>query len=208
MNQADMRAMTDESFRSYVGIAEYRLELSKGFIFDIKDRASDWEFITQLGMIIEAMLTDTIVQTLHNEKVRDHIATTSQANRLKLATQLGILPKLEAGQLKQISEIRNGFAHRVANVSKSLEEYVEGLDAGNRGKVERAFQQPGFVSQANASWRDRIFYTAVFCLMTLVDSTMKGILTHSFRDLAEDEYRKSNPLSVATFPAKLDDTQA
>lgn len=114
---------------------EQRLDLPPGFVVDLLRTGSDWEFIIKLAVLAEAAVTQALVSCLHNELLFDHLSGQRQSARLQLCGKLGVLSKQEQSILEALAQIRNQFAHRVENLSRTLVDYFVSLPVANQVRL-------------------------------------------------------------------------
>lgn len=102
----------------------------------LRDEATDWEFIVKLSVLVEASVTRTLVSVSQNDLMEDHFDSLTQSSRLRLCKSLGVLSDVEVKILEALSSVRNRFVHRIDNLFKTLHEFVDALP--NQRKVELA----------------------------------------------------------------------
>lgn len=161
MNQSQMHEATREAYRELLRVPENRLGIPEGHIFKIFDEGSDWEFITKLGVIIEAAASDALVAWIGDERVRTHISNLGQGARIKLCLEMGILDREERSLLDTFTNLRNNFAHRVANIGTTLVDYYAQAPADFRKGFDGTFGPVEFVPAEAMTLRDRIFYRVI-----------------------------------------------
>ncbi|MFG6459069.1 hypothetical protein [Roseateles sp. BYS96W] len=127
LTQEQRRRRYDDMCAEALQRTEQRLGLPERYVLQLRENGSDWEFLIKLAVLVEAAVTQALVSSLHNELMFDHVSGLSQSARLNLCEKLGILKKDERLILAKLAHVRNQFAHRVENLSKSLQEYVDGL---------------------------------------------------------------------------------
>lgn len=110
-----------------LGHIEERLGLPTGFFVGLDVGGTDWEFTIKLVVILEAALAAVIVAHLHNEAVTSHVEKLNlnggRTGKLALAESLQILSPVECKAFAALADIRNGFAHKVANIALDLPSY-------------------------------------------------------------------------------------
>lgn len=203
MNQEQMFGMTKEGFKALLRQVEDRLGLPDGHIFKIYEDESDWEFITKLSVVIEAAATDTLVAFLRNDKVRSHVGSVGQETRLKLCRQLEILNGDEEKLLKKVNHLRNNFAHRVANIVKSLDDFYAELAEEDRVGFDRAFEPLQFIPGKTQGLRDRIFFRAIQPLFSLGFAGAEADQRRRFAEHAQEVFRQglmadSPPVTISS----------
>jgi hypothetical protein len=127
MTQAEVREFALKNFVEMLATLERRLKVASGYINRMRDGSTDYEFIVKLAVLSEAITTQALVSTLHNEGLFEHFAQAGQGTRLNLCVKLGVLREGEVGPLRVVAQVRNQFAHRIENLEKTLAEYVDGL---------------------------------------------------------------------------------
>lgn len=109
--------------------------LPPGFYERLLTEPSDWAFLVQLLVVVEAAIAQRVVGELKQERAFDHasrLAFDGRTGKLQLAQALGILDSSSADALRALAACRNRFAHRIANVGASLERFGESLDANTK----------------------------------------------------------------------------
>lgn len=74
---------------------------------------------------------------MHNPATAKHVRTLAlngRASKVALAEDLGIVNRPEAIAIQVLSEVRNTYAHRVENITKSLADFAETYDEAERYK--------------------------------------------------------------------------
>lgn len=110
---------------------EGKLGLPTGYYQTLEKEGSDWEFAIKLVVLLEAALGAVLAARLQNPAVLRHcdrLNLGGQTGKLELAKDLGVLEEAERKAFSALVEIRNGFAHRVANVRRNLEDYAKAQD--------------------------------------------------------------------------------
>jgi len=161
MNQSQMHEATREAYRELLRVPENRLGIPEGHIFKIFEEGSDWEFITKLGVIIEAAASDALIASIGDERMRHHVSNLGQGNRVDLCVEMGILDVAERTLLGSFTKLRNSFAHRVANIGSTLVDYHAQLPPEERKGFDRTFGPVEFVPAEAMTLRDRIFYRVI-----------------------------------------------
>lgn len=125
---------------------EGKLGLPKGYYMSLRGDGSDWEFAIKLVVLIEAALGHVIAAKLHNDAMRDHcdrLNLVGRTGKIDLALALDILRPAEAKALATLAEIRNRFAHKVANVALDLPTFAANLPKGEMpGMLKRLLMIP------------------------------------------------------------------
>jgi hypothetical protein len=110
---------------------EKELELPENFYFKISED-DDWSFIIKLHSLIEAAVTNCIVNALGDARLENLVVSLPLNNRrsgkMAFIIALDLLPKEGVELISKLSEIRNSLVHKIANVNFSLEDYVNNLD--------------------------------------------------------------------------------
>ncbi|MEP6503266.1 MAG: hypothetical protein ABJD97_08055 [Betaproteobacteria bacterium] len=110
---------------------EANIGLAPGFYTRLKDeQPSDWAFVIQLQVLVEAALTHVIVKTLADERVFDHISRLGfmgRGGKVELAMSLGAIDRESKAVCELLARIRNGFAHNLEHVGQTLQDYGDAL---------------------------------------------------------------------------------
>jgi hypothetical protein len=112
-------------------IKELNIEmgLNEDFLFNLV-KEDDWSFIIKLHALVEAVTTRLIVKQLGNDKLEDILSEIQLSNKktgkIAFLKALDLLNKQRAF-ISCLSEIRNFYVHKIANISLSLNEYFKSL---------------------------------------------------------------------------------
>lgn len=131
MTQPD-RADFPALFSSLSATIEKNLSLAPGTLDHLLRHGSDWELVIKLATIAEGASVGALVDALHREELRRHFGLMPQSKRIELLRDLGLLTVPLCRNLKALSTVRNRFAHRLENLSRSLSEYVQDLSVQER----------------------------------------------------------------------------
>lgn len=119
---------------------EEKLGLPKGFYSSLRDDGSDWEFSIKLVVVLEAALAAVIAASLHNDAVSAHVDKLNldgRTGKLNLAESLGIVTPIERKAFAAIANVRNGFAHKIKNVTLNLEAYCNAMPQGDLEQLQK-----------------------------------------------------------------------
>lgn len=128
LTEEDIRLLAEREERHQrrlrlIATLERRIGIPEGFFWSLLMEKNDWAYVVKLSVICEAALTHMLVLAVGNEQLYDHFSGLTQARRIELAKQLGILSDADKHTLLTIAQIRNSFAHRVENLTGSLRDY-------------------------------------------------------------------------------------
>lgn len=130
---------------------EGKLDLPKGYYMSLRGDGSDWEFAIKLVVLIEAALGHVIAAKLQNDAMRDHcdrLNLVGRTGKIDLAGTLDILRPAEAKAMATLAEIRNRFAHKVANITLDLPTFAANLPKGEMaGMLKRLLMIPAEVEE-------------------------------------------------------------
>jgi hypothetical protein len=121
---------------------EKELGLGAGFLMRLRE-GDDWAFVIESGTLIEAALTQAIVEALGRPDLREFVGEMSlrgRAGRMTLAKQLNLLNAMESKLAERVSDVRNDFAHDVRYVRMTLGEYFKAKPV----RVEELVEAVGF----------------------------------------------------------------
>ena len=139
----------------------------------------------KLAVLAEATVTTVIVAHLHNEKLYDHISQLQQGRRLKLAEQLGLLERGDRLVLETLASTRNAFAHRVKNLTATLDSWFAALPGNDKaqaldrllyigGNDPDKFQPDGGIILPAKYFRSLLFRSTMFPLISLSTQDQKA----------------------------------
>lgn len=178
---------------------ETRLRIPPGYILSLRDQGSDWEYIVKLALLVEAAMTEYIVDELGNPKVYDHISNSEQSKRLKLAFELGLITKSDKDLLLTVAEVRNAFAHRVVNLHRTLETYLVELPRDRRKEIaKRILGDEGAAAMRAAKvdlsdWLPSEFRKALINAVVLPLISMSMSRSVKERDKKREAWQAANP---------------
>lgn len=105
---------------------EKELGLKKDFIVNLL-KEDDWSYIIKLHALIEAAVTQLLIQILEKPELEKRFARLELSNltigKLAFLKDLNLLDDYYVKFIIQLSEIRNNFVHDVKRVECSLKEY-------------------------------------------------------------------------------------
>lgn len=103
----------------------------------------DWSIIIKSHTLIEALVTELIVAKTEESDMKVVIErlplSDKQIGKVRIAKNYDLLTSEERAFICRFSELRNQLVHRFENVDFNLEEYVSGLDKGQREMWQKAF---------------------------------------------------------------------
>lgn len=92
----------------------------------------DWSFVIKAAALAEAVLTDTIVAHLGEEKLRRLIKRLplfgEQGSKVSVATDLGIVSKEQRRFIQKVAELRNKIAHGIDEIGFNFGYYISSAD--------------------------------------------------------------------------------
>jgi hypothetical protein len=181
---------------------EKRLELPEGFIQRLQRERNDFAFIVKLAVLAEATVTTVIVAHLHNEKLYDHISQLQQGRRLDLAEKLGLLERGDRLVLETLSNTRNAFAHRVKNLTATLDGWFTALPGGDKAQALNRLMYVSGNSPDKFQPDDGLVLPPRYLRGLLFRSTMFPLISLSTQDQkAQREKERRTWLDAAPPPA-------
>lgn len=118
-------------------------KLPSGYLMDLWNVDSDWDFIVKLSLVLEALLTRAIVLEAGPSLTYECVSKKRQSERLKTAKRLGLIDKAELKMLFSFSEIRNDFVHRIENLLRPLSQYLQELGTVRQEAIAKSFLGAG-----------------------------------------------------------------
>lgn len=126
------------------------MHLPEGFLLALKTE-DDWSFVIKANVFLEALLSHSIIASLHNFKVAHPISRFYMRDKIKLASALELIDPDGARFLKEMSAARNTAAHDISALAFSFPHLFDGLDANQ--KKSRIIALAYFASEED--FRDR-----------------------------------------------------
>lgn len=158
----------------HLAYIDRKLGLPTDFCRNLRSTGSDWEFTIKLAVVLEAALASVIASHLHNEAVLAHIEKLNLAGgrtgKLDLAESLGVLTKLEKKAFATIANVRNSFAHKVANITNDLPTFAASMKDGELESIQKGLLMIPQESEKETVhlWRGK--HVAPFLRLTLFRS--------------------------------------
>lgn len=183
--------------------------LRPGFYERLLSEPSDWAFLVQLQVLVEAALAERIVRALKRDQAFDHVsrlALDGKTGKLQLALSLGVLDPDSADVMRALAACRNRFAHRTSTIGATLEKFGESLDAATKLDLlkklgaldpddegsEQAAGFPGF----GAKLRHRIWLSTAIALAMLADKALGARLVPLQREMESAQRDSASPVST------------
>jgi hypothetical protein len=111
----------------------------------------------RLFAFIEASLIHATLLKLEQPALQDYVERLSFQGRgslLELARSLEVVDKTQVRFLEVLARVRNGYAHGLANIDKTLPEYLETLERSKRASMLQSLmmadQQPPTAEDAGS----------------------------------------------------------
>ncbi len=185
---------------------EKRLGLPKHYIWTLRTDGSDWEFIIRLAVLAEAAVTRALVSVLDDERMFAHVTGLTQAKRLQLCKELNVLDDAARLIFESLARTRNQFAHKVENLNRSLQQYVDGLkqqdkvDLANRLLLVAPSEK--YTPSDDLSWlgkrfRKLMLEAAIVPFSSLATTELKGEAERMRRQFASALDATGNKQSLA-----------
>ncbi len=97
---------------------------------------SDWSIVIKSHALIESVVTELLISHTNEEMLRATIKrlplSDSSIGKLKVAKDLGLMDSCQRTFIRKLSELRNDLVHNIENVSFSLKNFVDALDASQK----------------------------------------------------------------------------
>ena len=97
---------------------------------------SDWSIVIKSHALIESVVTELLISHTSEEMLRATIKrlplSDSSIGKLKVAKDLGLMDSCQRTFIRKLSELRNDLVHNIENVSFSLKNFVDALDASQK----------------------------------------------------------------------------
>lgn len=138
--EAEQRAVAELETNELARLAriEGKLSLPHGYYQSLKAEGSDWEFSIKLVVLLETALGAVIAAKLQNNAMRDHcerLGLAGRAGKIALAEDLGVLQADECKAFGVLADVRNRFAHKIANIRGDLQTFAAALHPGERARI-------------------------------------------------------------------------
>jgi DNA-binding MltR family transcriptional regulator len=96
----------------------------------------DWSFVIKAHALIEAAVTGLLTTVLGDDRIRDVLErlplSDSQAGKITIAKQLGVLTAEQIKFIRKFSELRNQLVHKVDNVGFTFDDFWSKLDGNQK----------------------------------------------------------------------------
>jgi len=165
---------------------EDRLGLPPRFVMQLRDEPNDWAFIVKLAVLAEATVTATLCSIFQNESLQDHISRLQNKPRLDLAKSAGVLDTKERGVLITLADVRNAFAHKKENLTRTLRSYVATLSSTEQKEVLNSLLR----REKNHSCPDPTGWLPSAFRSILFDSVARALISLSKQDAESDALQR------------------
>ncbi|TXL62465.1 hypothetical protein [Zeimonas arvi] len=121
--------------RELLGELEGRLGVREGFLSDLREDPNDWSFLVRVQVFVESALGHMVLAELGRPELAKFVGALhlgGQNGLGELAFALNLLTAEERAFVKELSGLRNRFAHRIENIDRTLTEYVRSLTPHER----------------------------------------------------------------------------
>lgn len=119
--------MTDYIWKGAIVEFEKGVGLPTGFVYSLAHE-DDWTFVIKMHALYETALTDILVITFGNQKLRKTLAEISMADKLKFASACNLFDKEDRKMLQALSKLRNKLVHSCDQVAFSFSTYLRNQD--------------------------------------------------------------------------------
>jgi hypothetical protein len=116
----------------------------------------DWSFVIKAHAVIEAAISQMIVERLGMTSLQDFVyrlTLLGKTGKVDLAQTLGLLNAKQVHFIRWFSELRNCLVHRVENLDFSFASYLASMDASKKNEVFAKVECP-FDNFDRAEWND------------------------------------------------------
>jgi hypothetical protein len=181
--------------------------LRPGFYERLLDEPTDWAFLIQLQVVVEAVIAERMAKALKQDTVFEHLARLAfdgKTGKLQLALSLGVLDSTSAEALRALAACRNRFANRTANTGGTLSAFGESLDAntkldlmkrlGSLGPHEESAEREAGFPDFGSHLRHRIWMSTAIALAQLGDTGIHQRLMRLQRQLESARRAKLGPI--------------
>ena len=110
------------------------LGLRSSWLFDLNDESSDWSFCVKLAAIAEDAVIETLQNTITPPELASIVTKRPQKERINLIQTLTLLNQNEADGLRAIAMVRNGYAHGVSGIERSVGQFLDRTDKAGLGR--------------------------------------------------------------------------
>lgn len=168
-----------------------KVGIPEGKLREVFQAGSDWEFVIQLSVMVEAALTEALISHLQNEKLRRHVdalSTNGRTGKVLLAVDVGLLGRTDATSIERLFDVRNAFAHSPKWISGSLGAYAESLR--DAARFVRELLGTEVDGQANAMLGKSTVGLQVGFRFVLWTAAGQILASLSIADIAADSQKK------------------
>jgi hypothetical protein len=116
---------------------EREQSLPDGFLNEMHQE-DDWSFIVKLHALIEAGVTQILINHFGDTRLDDTFASMALGGRhgkLSLVKTLALLPDYNIAFVRRLNDIRNTVVHKISNVTFNISTYIAELKPGERTKL-------------------------------------------------------------------------
>ncbi|MCC6298623.1 MAG: hypothetical protein IT314_04955 [Anaerolineales bacterium] len=191
---------------------EKAYSLPDGFYENLQDE-DDWSFIIKLNSLVEAAISDLIVEALADKKLDKFIRKLNlQGDKGKLGVikALNLLDDEYQSFVRRLAELRNTFAHNISYVSLDLQKYA--IDTNQVQSWSKSFSlgvnEIEFDERKldNAEYmrenpKKFIWTTGLICLATIRVRQLQQAEIHSLKE--EKLYKEGQLAGIKKLLARL-----
>ena len=187
-------------------ISEYSdcISDSSGIFLDLLSE-DDWSFVIKSHAFLEAVVTESIVKQLDEQRVLRVVERLPLSNeeygKLSIARDLDIIPKEQRTCIKKLSKLRNDIVHKPENINFCFGDYVQNLD-----KQQKRSWQDSIVwfKDSTNQWKGMALskpkltvWMSVFLIYTLL--SVKNVELDSDRKLSSEEHKTTESITQRFF---------
>lgn len=103
---------------------------------------NDWGFVIKLHALLEAAMTDLITQRFNEpllRKIISELGTSSESfSKSSVLKQLNLMSQTQRAFVRAFSRLRNSFAHDIARVGSTIQDYCEENETRDKELVKAA----------------------------------------------------------------------
>lgn len=110
---------------------ERRLGVSPGFLQSLQNDENSWSFLVRLVVFVQAAMAHAVAHSLGRSELESYFARMNlgarQGGLLDLAKKMRLIDSRDVAYVDALSEVRNRFAHKLANIDSSLSVFFASL---------------------------------------------------------------------------------
>lgn len=183
--------------------AQEKLGLPRSFIMALIDE-EDWGFIIKLHAVIEAAIERSVLERCFTkgfgrkdervEKIAARLSFDGRVSKLAFAEAFGLLTSTSVAFCRALNQMRNQYAHKISNLSKSITEAA--IETGQAENTLKSLYIINTDDNPPSDAKQRRAYIAIAAMHVLWEieflstpppSLLRGLLAIPFESLEQED---------------------